>query len=146
MNKLRENGCAYLTVTSSLVALTRLIRLVVRVLSAAVILLIVGRCFLVVLATHLHREDPGDLILRNLRDIEQKKQMWADEHKQNVADTPSADELAPFFVSGKFPLPLIGETYHINPVSQQPTAMTPPRFNKATLTTEAGFLVTIPDK
>ena len=65
-------------------------------------------------------------IVQNLRVIDNQKQMWAAEHKKGDNDTPSEADLAPYFQNGKFPPPVVGETYNINPVGQQPTATTPP--------------------
>ena len=85
-------------------------------------------------------------IVQNLRVIDNQKQMWAAEHKKGDNDTPSEADLAPYFQNGKFPPPVVGETYNINPVGQQPTATTPSRIKMSSMTIEAGGTVTIPDK
>ncbi len=52
----------------------------------------------------------------------------------------------PYFQNGRFPPAVLGETYHINPVGQPPTATTPTRIKMSTATIEADGVITIPDK
>ena len=85
-------------------------------------------------------------IVQNLRVIDNQKQLWAAEHKKGDNDTPSEQDLSPYFQNGKFPVAVVGETYNINPVGQQPTATTPSRIKTPKLTIKAGGVVTIPDK
>ena len=85
-------------------------------------------------------------IVQNLRVIDNQKQMWAAENKKGDNDTPSEQDLSAYFQNGKFPASVIGETYNINPVGQQPTATTPSRLKMAKMTIEAGSTITIPDK
>ena len=85
-------------------------------------------------------------IIQNLRVIDNQKQLWAAEHKKGDNETPTETDLSPYFQNGKFPPAVIGETYNINPVGQQPTATTPSRLKMPKLTVEAGGVITIPDK
>ena len=94
------------------------------------------------MAIAIHRGDqsPGYLILRNLRDIDQKKQMWAAAHQNNAGDAPSAADLAPYFASRQFPPSVAGETYRINPLGEPPTATPPAGLNMGATT------LTIPEQ
>lgn len=87
-----------------------------------------------------------NVIIQNLRVIDNQKQMWAAEHKKGDNETPSEQDLAPYFQNGKFPPSAVNETYNINPVGQQPTATTPSRLKMSKMTIEAGSTITIPDK
>lgn len=88
---------------------------------------------------------PVNVIVHNLRVIDSQKHAWADERKKGDNNTPSEADLSPYFQNGKFPPAVIGETYHINPVGQRPTATTPSRLRWGKLTIEAGSVITIPD-
>ena len=88
---------------------------------------------------------PANVIIQNLRVIDSQKHAWADEQKKGDNDIPSEADLSPYFQNGKFPPAVIGETYNINPVGQQPTATTPKRLKNGKLTIEAGSVITIPD-
>lgn len=85
-------------------------------------------------------------IINNLRVIDNQKQLWAAEQKKGDNDTPSQDELAPYFGSGKFPASVMGETYNINNVGTQPTATVPSRLKMPKQTIEAGGTIALPDK
>jgi prepilin-type N-terminal cleavage/methylation domain-containing protein len=85
-------------------------------------------------------------IIQNLRVIDNQKQLWAAEHKKGDNETPTETDLSPYFQNGKFPPAVVGETYNINPVGQQPTATTPSRLKMSKMTIEAGAVITIPDK
>lgn len=85
-------------------------------------------------------------IIENLRAIDNQKQLWAARLGKDDHDTPSETDLLPTFPNGKFPTAVMGETYHINPVGQRPTATAPSRLKLANMTIKAGGLIVIPDK
>ena len=85
-------------------------------------------------------------IINNLRVIDNQKQLWAAENKKGDNDTPTEQDLAPYFGNGKFPLPVMGETYNLNNVGTQPTATVPSRLKMPRQTIEAGGIVALPDK
>jgi type IV pilus assembly protein PilA len=82
-------------------------------------------------------------IINNLRVIQNQKALWAAENKKGDNDTPSEADLAPYFNTGKFPTSVMGETYNVNPVGQNPTATLPSRLKMAKRTIEAGGQVTL---
>jgi prepilin-type N-terminal cleavage/methylation domain-containing protein len=82
-------------------------------------------------------------IINNLRVIQNQKQLWAAQEKKGDNDTPSEADLAPYFNTGKFPTSVMGETYNVNPVGQNPTATLPSRLKMAKKTIEAGAQVTL---
>lgn len=61
-------------------------------------------------------------ILNNLLVIENQKQLWMADHKRTLGDTPTAEELAPYFNGRKFPQAAVGETYNINAIGKPVTA------------------------
>lgn len=77
-------------------------------------------------------------IVSNLRVIQNSKQLWAAEKKRTDEDTPTELDLAPYFNSGRFPQPVIGETYRINPVGMNPVAVVHKRIRVGSRTIEAG--------
>jgi prepilin-type N-terminal cleavage/methylation domain-containing protein len=81
-------------------------------------------------------------IIANLRTIDMVKTQWAAENKKGDADTPSEQDLAPYFNGGKFPVSVVGETYNLNTVGQSPTATTPVKLRDI----QAGGTVAMPDK
>jgi hypothetical protein len=85
-------------------------------------------------------------IVQNLRVIDSQERQWATEREKHSGDTPSPDDLAPYFQNGNFPPSVFGETYQINPVGQQPTATVHSRLSMGKMTIEAGGVITIPDK
>ncbi|MBL9176322.1 MAG: hypothetical protein JNL10_22455 [Verrucomicrobiales bacterium] len=88
---------------------------------------------------------PYNAIVNNLRVIDNQKQLWAADCKKSDDDTPSADDLAPYFGDGRFPKSVLGETYNINNVRTRPTATLRSRLNTPRMTIEAGSTVAIPD-
>lgn len=82
-------------------------------------------------------------IINNLRVIQNQKQLWAAQEKKGDNDTPSEADLAPYFNTGKFPTAVMGETYNINPVGQNPTATLANRLKMAKKVIEAGGQVTL---
>ncbi|HRI12021.1 MAG TPA: prepilin-type N-terminal cleavage/methylation domain-containing protein [Verrucomicrobiota bacterium] len=85
-------------------------------------------------------------IINNLRVIDNQKQLWAADQKKGDNDTPSESDLAPYFGNGKFPPPIMGETYNINNVGTQPTATIPSRLKMPKQTIESGGTISLPDK
>jgi hypothetical protein len=61
-----------------------------------------------------------DACIKNLRMIDSAKKQWALENKKADTDTPSREDLAPFFPDKKLPVCPAGGTYTINAVSQRP--------------------------
>lgn len=88
---------------------------------------------------------PYRTIVNNLRVIEHIKQLWAADWSKADDDTPSADDLAPYFGDGRFPKSVLGETYNINNVRSRPTATLRSRLKTPRMTIEAGGTVAIPD-
>ncbi len=82
-------------------------------------------------------------IINNLRVIQNQKQLWAAQEKKGDNDSPSEADLAPYFNTGKFPTSVMGETYNINPVGQNPTATLSSRLKMAKKVIEAGGQVTL---
>jgi hypothetical protein len=56
------------------------------------------------------------------------KTQWSAENKKGGNETPTEADLAPYFQGGKFPAPVVGETYVINAVDQPPVATTPSKL------------------
>lgn len=81
-------------------------------------------------------------IVNNLRTIDLIKTQWAAETKKGEGDTPTEQDLAPYFNGGKFPTSVMNEKYNLNPVGTPPTATVSSKL----LDTPAGGEVTIPDK
>ena len=90
------------------------------------------------------RATPSIIIVQNLRAMDSQKQQWATELGKHLGDIPSPDDLAPYFQNGNFPPSVVGETYQINPVGQQPTATVHSRLSMGKMTIEAGGTITIP--
>lgn len=85
-------------------------------------------------------------ILNNLKVIDQMKQLWAADHKKGDSDTPSQEDITPYFNHEQFPVSVMGETYNINPVGTLPTATIPSRLKMPKMTIEAGGTISLPDK
>lgn len=83
-------------------------------------------------------------ILNNLKVIDNQKTLWSTEHKSGDGKEPSETDLAPYFNNGRFPSPIIGEHYNINPVGTPPTATIPTRLKMPKMTIEAGGTVELP--
>lgn len=81
-------------------------------------------------------------IINNLRTIDLIKTQWAAETKKGEGDTPTEQDLAPYFNNGKFPATVMNEKYNLNPVGTPPTATVSSKL----LDIPAGGEVTIPDK
>lgn len=66
-----------------------------------------------------------NVIYNNLRIIEGAKLQWAMDHKKGHGDVPSEEDIAKYMKGEKFPPPdAVGETYHINPIGESPSAVT----------------------
>ena len=59
--------------------------------------------------------------INNLRQIDAAKNEWALEHSKKTGDTPTAQDLTPYFKNGAFPICPAGGTYTIGPVGENPT-------------------------
>lgn len=94
--------------------------------------------------SYISRPPAHWIIVPNLRVIDNQKRIWAAEHQKHNGDTPTPEDLAPYFQGGKFPQPVIGETYHINRVGLQPTATAHSRLKMGKMTIEAGGTIIIP--
>ncbi len=93
-----------------------------------------------------HSEARYNAIIQNLRVIDNQKHLWAVKRMKGDHATPTEADLSPYFQNGQFLSAILGETYHINPVGQPPTATTPTRIKMSSMTIEAGSVITIPDK
>lgn len=81
-------------------------------------------------------------IINNLRTIDLIKTQWAAETKKGEGDTPTEQDLAPYFNNGKFPATVMNEKYNLNAVGTAPTATVSSKL----LDIPAGGEVVIPDK
>jgi hypothetical protein len=84
-------------------------------------------------------------IVSNLQVIKNSKQLWAADKKLTEKDTPTESELAPYFNDGRFPRPVIGETYRINPLGLNPVAVVPKRLRVGSRSVEAGGEIRLDD-
>ena len=55
-------------------------------------------------------------IINNLRIIEESKDAWALENRRGNGAQPTDTDLADFFKGYTMPVPVVGETYNVNPV------------------------------
>ncbi len=76
-----------------------------------------------------------NLIFNNLRLIDNAKEQWAIENNQPSSSKPTNEQLAPYFNKGRFPTPVVGESYAPNQVNEDAIASLPPG---ETLTGEGG--------
>jgi prepilin-type N-terminal cleavage/methylation domain-containing protein len=110
-----------------------------------IVVLIIGLLAMVAIPA-LHRNTDVaryHTILANLRTIDLTKSQWAAETRKGEGDTPSADDLAPFFNNGQFPVPVVRESYNINPIGTRPTATSAVRFS-APIPIEPGGTIAMP--
>jgi competence protein ComGC len=63
--------------------------------------------------------------IQNLRQIDNAKQQWALENKQEPTDTPTVDDIKVYIKGPQFPDCPEGGTYQINPVGKDPTCSIP---------------------
>jgi competence protein ComGC len=63
--------------------------------------------------------------VNNLRQIDAAKHEWALENHKQESDTPTANDLLPYFATHQFPHCRAGGTYTIGPVSDPPTCSVP---------------------
>ncbi len=62
-------------------------------------------------------------IKQNLRLIDNIKDQWAAENRKLGAAEPTREDLAPYFKNGKFPTPVVEETYQIGAVNEPAQAI-----------------------
>ena len=62
-------------------------------------------------------------IKHNLRLIDNTKAQWAAENRKLGAAEPTREDLAPYFKNGKFPTPVVEETYQIGAVNEPAQAI-----------------------
>lgn len=67
-------------------------------------------------------------IINNLRLIESAKEQWALEARQGAGALPADTDVAPYLKRNTLPVPIVGETYNVNPVGELPTAIIPVRL------------------
>ena len=79
-------------------------------------------------------------ILSNIRILEGAKDYWALENKKGTGDTPGATDLQPYVKNTVLPMPVVGETYNINPVGMMADAKTPVKLG----TYPANSTITMP--
>jgi len=79
-------------------------------------------------------------IINNLRIIEESKDAWALENRKGDGALPTGADLADFFKGNTMPVPVVGETYNVNPVGTAATAT----LRTALGTIPAGDDVTMP--
>jgi prepilin-type N-terminal cleavage/methylation domain-containing protein len=79
-------------------------------------------------------------IVNNLRIIEESKDAWALETRKGNGSLPTDTDLADFFKGNTMPVPIVGETYNVNPVGTPATAT----IRTALGTVPAGSDVTLP--
>ena len=65
-------------------------------------------------------------IYNNLRLVDGFKEMWALENRKASNVSPGLEDLAPYFKNGKFPTPVVGETYELGPVNESSRVSLPP--------------------
>ena len=63
--------------------------------------------------------------INNMRQIEAAKNEWALKENKAGGDVPTAEDLTPYFMNGKFPICPDGGTYTIGVVSNLPTCSIP---------------------
>jgi Domain of unknown function (DUF4190) len=63
--------------------------------------------------------------INNLRQIEAAKTEWASEKNKTGGDVPTAGDLTPYLINGKFPICPSGGTYIIGAVSNLPACSIP---------------------
>lgn len=63
------------------------------------------------------------VIKSNLRLIDTAKMSWALDNKKNQGDVPTEAEIASYLKGSKMPSPAAGETYHIQPIGEEPYAV-----------------------
>lgn len=95
------------------------------------------------LVGYLHT--PQRYVVNNLRVIQNSKLLWANDNKKSTSEVPTERDLAPYFNSGRLPSPVIGETYRINAVGKNPTAIVPKQIRFEKRIVEAGGEVTLDD-
>ena len=64
-------------------------------------------------------------IISNLRVLESTKDQWAIENKQGDGAQPLDTDLSQYLKNYTMPVPVVGETYNINPIGTLPTATVP---------------------
>ncbi len=64
-------------------------------------------------------------ILSNLRAIENSKDQWAIDNKTGVGAQPLDTDITQYLRSYKMPIPVVGETYIINPIGSNAVAQVP---------------------
>ncbi len=79
-------------------------------------------------------------IVNNLRIIEESKDAWALESRKGNGAQPTDTDLADFFKGYTMPVPVVGETYNVNPIGTPATAT----IRTALGTIPAGGDVTLP--
>ena len=65
-------------------------------------------------------------IYNNLRLVDGFKDQWALENRKPSTAAPNEADLAPYFKNGKFPRPVVGETYELGSVNESSRASLPP--------------------
>lgn len=63
------------------------------------------------------------VVKANLRLIDTAKMSWALDNKKNQGDTPTEAEISGYLKGSKMPSPAAGETYHIQPIGEEPYAV-----------------------
>jgi len=72
----------------------------------------------------LAQTDPTNACIKNLRQIDGAKQQWALENRKTTADTPTAEQIAPY-LSGEIPVCPAGGAYSLNAVGELATCNQP---------------------
>tara|TARA_A100001037_G_scaffold240144_1_gene219961 strand:+ start:448 stop:846 length:399 start_codon:yes stop_codon:yes gene_type:complete len=65
-------------------------------------------------------------IYNNLRLVDSFKDQWALENRKASNAVPTEADLAPYFKNGKFPRPIVGESYELGTVNESSRASLPP--------------------
>jgi prepilin-type N-terminal cleavage/methylation domain-containing protein len=64
-----------------------------------------------------------NIILNNLRVIDNAKDLWALENNKGTGDTPGPDDIKSYLKNNQMPKPVVGETYNVNAVGTPATAV-----------------------
>ena len=75
-----------------------------------------------------HYASAANACINNLRQIDAAKQQWGLEHHASATNTPSWDDLRPFFAHEHIPLCGHGGRYTIGRMDQAPTCSYPGDF------------------
>ena len=96
-------------------------------LEIMIVVAIIGLLASVTIPSMLRVRESSQLtsIKNNLRLIYDAKAQWALEEKKSSRIEPDEDDLTPYLKTELFLKPIVGETYNLNRVSENPDAVIP---------------------